>query len=105
MTFPSRIGERELTRLWRSPRSTRVVVLGTILLKCFLIVVPTGLMTPGGDKGDFLSIFLIVQLSLLWVMQLFWWIGLCKMTFDQTIKGTFNDFFHDTVSSLLAGQV
>lgn len=30
-------------------------------------------------------------------MQLFWWLGLCKMTFDQVIKGTFNDFFHDTV--------
>jgi hypothetical protein len=30
-------------------------------------------------------------------MQLFWWIGLCKMTFDQTFKGSFNDFFHDTV--------
>jgi hypothetical protein len=77
--------------------STRVFVLGTIIWTCLQITGPLNIMTPGHPSSDTISIFLLAQLSILWLMQLFWWIGLCKMTLDQTFKGSFNDFFHDTV--------
>mmetsp|Transcript_2421 Transcript_2421/g.4888 ORF Transcript_2421/g.4888 Transcript_2421/m.4888 type:complete len:308 (+) Transcript_2421:37-960(+) len=83
----------QLTTAWWS---TRVFVLGTLVYRCLVILAPTGLMVIGGDKAHYMSIFLVGQLGLLWVMQVFWAVGLLKMTIDQVAKGAFNDFFHDS---------
>jgi len=75
---------------------TRCVTLGTIVYRCFTIIGPTGLITPWGNNVDPLSTYLSAQLFLLFVMQVFWGMGLLKMCFDLTFKESWHDIFHDS---------
>jgi hypothetical protein len=75
--------------------ATRIVILGWILVYAYLFHVPSGILHPHSANFDWLSVYLVLQLTMFLGLQLVWWIGILGMTYSQVFRGSFTDVWHD----------
>mmetsp|Transcript_36755 Transcript_36755/g.73655 ORF Transcript_36755/g.73655 Transcript_36755/m.73655 type:complete len:311 (-) Transcript_36755:90-1022(-) len=75
--------------------STRCILLGFIVWSGYTTVWPTGLIVPGSGDMDGLSTFLILQLSVFFVLQVIWGCALIQVAVRKLTSGELHDHYGD----------
>jgi len=74
---------------------TRCGILGLIVYQCYHFVAPSGLILPWDERFDGLSLFLFLQLTLFWVLQVIWGWNLWLVIYRKVRSGELHDHMGD----------